>query len=532
MEGKKALEKAVIYARYSSSGQREESIEGQLRECHAYAKKYGLNVIGEYCDHALSGTVDARPEFQRMIKDSAKRQFTVVLTWKHDRFARNRYDAAIYRSRLKNNGVRICYAKEAVPEGPEGIILESVMEGMAEYYSANLSQNVKRGLYDSALKRGTLGQTVYGLRKSSTGTFEINPDTAPIVKRIFEQYAAGVPAQSICKELNEAGYSTPRGKKFNNDSIRRIIKNEKYCGVYEYADIRDENGVPAIISRRLWEQAQEMLRKHHEKPAAKKIDGGFLLTGKLFCGHCGNPMTGDSGTSKTGRVYEYYTCTEFRKHRCDKKRAPKQSIEDIIVHKLMEIAADVNLIDAFADRYMIWQEKEKDRTELKALEVKLKSINAAIANTMKAIDSGIITESVKSHLIELESQKADIEAGIGKEMIEDPVLERDQVVFFLSRFRDGDADDVAFRIFLIETFLKAAYLYDDGRLILSLNFSGEKSEVSLSIAETAVSEGDVVCSDLASSAPPNSVKTNSYTTRTVIFYLGGLFVSFTRKKDL
>ena len=124
MEEKRASEKAVIYARYSSSGQREESIEGQLRECHAYAKRYGLTVIGEYCDHALSGTVDARPEFQRMIKDSAKHQYTVVITWKHDRFARNRYDAAIYRSRLKANGVRIIYAKEAVPEGPEGIILE------------------------------------------------------------------------------------------------------------------------------------------------------------------------------------------------------------------------------------------------------------------------------------------------------------------------------------------------------------------------------------------------------------------------
>ena len=123
----------VIYARYSSSGQRDESIEGQLRDCHAFAERYNIHIIEEYCDRAMTGTSDRRPEFQRMIRDSSKGQFNVVITWKNDRFARSRYDSAVYKAKLKQNGVRLLYAKESIPDGPEGIVLESVMEGFAEY---------------------------------------------------------------------------------------------------------------------------------------------------------------------------------------------------------------------------------------------------------------------------------------------------------------------------------------------------------------------------------------------------------------
>lgn len=268
------LVKGVIYARYSSSGQRDESIEGQLRDCHAFAKKYGIVIVGEYCDRALTGTSDKRPEFQRMIRDSGKGQFSVVITWKNDRFARSRYDSAIYKYKLKQNGIRVLYAKESIPDGPEGIILESVMEGFAEYYSANLSQNVKRGNYDSALQRQTLGQTVLGLRKGPDKRFEIDPATAPVVRRIFEEYAAGRPAVDIFTDLNAEGFRTSRGNLFNKNSLRRILQNEKYVGVYEFADIRDEEGIPPIVDRELFDKVQKMVERHHRQPAAKKVNGG------------------------------------------------------------------------------------------------------------------------------------------------------------------------------------------------------------------------------------------------------------------
>ena len=228
-----AITPAVIYARYSSSGQREESIEGQLRECRAYAKRSGFTVVGEYIDKAMTGRTDKRPDFQRMIRDSERGIFRAVICWKMDRFARNRYDSAVYKNRLKKNGVRLCYAREEIPEGAEGIMLEAVMEGMAEWYSRNLSENVKRGNYDSALELKTLGKKVLGLREGPDKRYEPDPATAPVVRRIFEEYAAGEPAKDIYLRLNAEGYRTVRGGLFNKSSIRRILQNEKYIGVYE-----------------------------------------------------------------------------------------------------------------------------------------------------------------------------------------------------------------------------------------------------------------------------------------------------------
>ena len=153
--------KAVIYARYSSHNQREESIEGQIRECTEYAERNGMRVLRSYSDKALTGRTDRRPGFQRMVADAEKHLFEVVICWKTDRFARNRYDAAVYKAKLRKSGVRLIYAREAVPDGPEGIILESVLEGFAEYYSANLAQNISRGLYENALKCRVMGASIF-----------------------------------------------------------------------------------------------------------------------------------------------------------------------------------------------------------------------------------------------------------------------------------------------------------------------------------------------------------------------------------
>ncbi len=226
--------------------------------------------------------------------------------------------------------MRLAYAKESIPDGPEGIILESVMEGYAEYYSENLSQNVKRGFYDSALELKTLGQRVLGLRKSPDDHFEIEPATAPLVRRIFEEYAAGTPAKTIFTQLNDEGYHTSTGGSFNKNSIRRIVQNEKYIGIYEYKDIRVENAIPAIVDKNLFDRCQRMLARHKHSPAAHR-NIFFLLTTKLFCGHCGQPMVGDSGTSKNGNTYYYYTCKGHRAHKCSKMRVQQDWIEQLDV---------------------------------------------------------------------------------------------------------------------------------------------------------------------------------------------------------
>ena len=522
------IEKGVIYARYSSSGQRDESIEGQLRDCRAYADRCGITIVGEYCDRALTGTSDRRPEFQRMIRDSARGQFSTVITWKNDRFARSRYDSAIYKAKLKQNGVRVLYAKESIPDGPEGIILESVMEGFAEYYSANLAQNVKRGNYDSALKRQTLGHKVFGLRENSEKRYEPDPVTAPIVRRIFEDYAAGRSAKEIYEELNAEGYRTVRGGLFNKSSLLRILQNEKYTGVYEFEDIRDEHAIPPIVGRELFEEVQKMVEKHHVSPAAKKSDGGFLLTSKLFCGECGQMMTGDSGTGKAGKTYSYYTCNGRRSHQCTKSRAQKDWIEDVIIGSLVNIVNDDDMVAEIADRFMEWQSRQQENDVLDGLEKQLRQIEGAIRNNMSLVDSGIITDSIKSHLVELESQRVSLEAGIAKEKLASaaPKISRKEITWFLRRFRTEDTSDIMWRIQIIETFLRAAYLYDDGRILLRLNFTGDKSKISLQLAEKAVSEGTALCSDFAPSSSPNGANTN-----TTIYFLSGAFVALSRKTE-
>ena len=162
MTGKK---KIVIYARYSSDRQTEQSIEGQLRACHEYAERNDYVVIREYIDRAISGTTDNRLEFLRMIEDSKRRDFEFVLVYQLDRFSRSRYDSANYKMKLKKNGVRVLSARENISDDASGILMESVLEGMAEYYSAELSQKVKRGRRETLSKKLFAGGiTPYGYR--------------------------------------------------------------------------------------------------------------------------------------------------------------------------------------------------------------------------------------------------------------------------------------------------------------------------------------------------------------------------------
>jgi Site-specific recombinases, DNA invertase Pin homologs len=299
----------VIYARYSSDNQREKSIEGQVRECMEYADRYGLAIIGTYIDRAFSAKTDDRPEFQRMIKDSAKRMFEVILVWKLDRFARSRTDSAMNKFILKKNGVKVISAKENISDGPEGIILEAMLEGYAEYYSAELSEKILRGLTENALKgKYNGGGLPLGYTTDSEQHFQIDPMTASIVQEVFTRYADGETVAAITSSLKARGLVSSRGAAFNKNSLHDMLKNRKYIGEYRYKDIVHTDMIPPIISKELFTLVQERLEKNKKAPAKKKAIVEYLLTTKLFCGKCGAFMVGESGTSKTGRIYHYYKC--------------------------------------------------------------------------------------------------------------------------------------------------------------------------------------------------------------------------------
>ena len=312
---------AVIYARYSSDNQREESIEGQIRECTAYAEKNDITIVKHYIDRAISAKTDNRPQFQQMIKDSDKKLFDIVLVWKLDRFARNRYDSARYKTQLKKNGVKLMSATEIISEGPEGIILESVLEGYAEYYSADLAEKVVRGQTENILKgrcnggRGTFGYTLDSERK-----FHIDPLASPFVLESFTKYRDGLTMKEIRDWLNENGIKNPVGGEFTYNSVEHMLKNRRYIGELKFRDVVVPDAIPPIVPLELFDDVQEKIAKNKKAPARRKAEDDYLLTTKLHCGCCGALMFGESGTSATGRTYYYYKCANVKRRRgCNKR---------------------------------------------------------------------------------------------------------------------------------------------------------------------------------------------------------------------
>jgi len=196
-------------------------------------KKNDIQLIEIYTDRAFSAKTDNRPDFQRMIKESASRKFEVIIVWKLDRFARNRYDSAHYKNILKKNGVKVISATEAISEGAEGILLESILEGMAEYYSAELAEKVKRGLTENALKcKFNGGILPIGYIVDADRNIVIDPVNSPMILKAFQDYSSGSSMQEITDEMNISGIRNNHGGKLNLNAVTRILHNRKYIGEY------------------------------------------------------------------------------------------------------------------------------------------------------------------------------------------------------------------------------------------------------------------------------------------------------------
>lgn len=490
---------AVIYARYSSDRQTEQSIEGQLRECYAFAKANDIAVIDTYIDRAISGKTDNRPAFQKMIEDSAKRQFQAVIVYRLDRFTRNRYDSAIYKARLKKNGVKVLSAMENLNGSPESIIMESLLEGMAEYYSVELSQKITRGMRENALKGKALGgQRVLGYKVNSDCYFEIDETTAPVVVDIFKLYSSGKTVKEICDILNARGVKTARGGAFNKNSLHTILTNKKYIGIYKtkYGEI--VGGIPAIIDKELFEMVALRMEQNKKAPARAKAEINYLLSTKLFCGKCRSAMVGESGTSKTGKKYYYYACVKKKREKaCDKSNVKKDWIEDLVIQRTVTDILKDDVIEKIADRLVELQKAEAAESgTMLYLQNSLAEIQVSIKNIMTAIEKGIITESTKTRLTELEDEKRNVEIEIAKESIARRIISREQIIYWISSFKDGDITSEKYRQQLIDTFVHAVFVYDD-KIVITYNYSGENNTATIS--------------DLDLSSPPKGYYTNLFT---------------------
>ncbi|MCD7770546.1 MAG: recombinase family protein [Oscillospiraceae bacterium] len=461
---------AVIYARYSSDNQREESIEGQIRECTAFAEKNGITILRHYIDRAFSAKTDNRPEFQNMIKDSGKKLFDAILVWKLDRFARNRYDSARYKATLKKNGVKVVSATENISDGAEGILLESMLEGMAEYYSADLSEKVIRGMTENALKcKYNGGGLTLGYMIDSEQYFQVDPVTAPFVLEAFKLYDEGSTMTEIRDILNERGVRNSKGLPLNYGNIQHMLSNRRYMGEYQYRDIVIPDGIPSLVPKDLFDRVQQKLAKNKKAPARHKAEDDYLLTTKLFCGYCGAYLCGESGTSRTGVAHHYYKCSSVKKKRkeCHKKPVRKIWIEDLVVDTTMKMVMDDSTIEAIVSMLMDLQDRENVNIPL--YEQQLKETKTAIQNILNAIQQGILTKSTKSRLEELEAAKEDLEIKIANEKISKPKISKEFMIFWLHRFRKLDVSQKSHRKMLIDTFVNSIYLYDD-KILFTFNF--------------------------------------------------------------
>lgn len=489
--------RAVIYARYSSSSQREESIEGQIRDCTAYAERNGYTLIGTYADRAISGMTDNRPDFQRMIKDSSRKLFDVVIIWKTDRFARNRYDSARYKAQLKKNGVKVVPAMEAIAEGAEGILLESLLEGMAEYYSEDLKEKVVRGLSVNAEKcLWNGGALPIGYVVDEEQHLQPNPMTAPYVLEAFKQYDHGHTIAEILSYLQEKGITNTKGRPITWSVVQHMLSNRRYIGEYSFRDIVVPNGIPAIVPLDLFERVQEKLEKNRKAPARNKAEENYLLTTKIFCGDCGTSMNGESGKSRNGTVHRYYKCYAVKKKQlnCKKKPVKKEWIEDLVVKAAMEMLMDDDIIEAIVSMLMRLQDEEN--TDLPLYEKQLRETETSIDNIVTAVMNGMASKALQAKLTQLEEAKEELLVRIEQEKLEKPKISAEFMTFWLHRFRKLDVTQEKHRQMLVDTFVNAVYVYDD-KLLLTFNFKDGTRTITLTdakIAEEKNSGSNLDCS--------------------------------------
>lgn len=487
---------ARIYARFSSTNQREESIEGQLRECNDFAKKHGYVVTGEYADRAISGKgVENRTAFRSMVKDAERGLFDVLIVYKLDRFARNRYDAAVYKHRLAKAGVQVVSAMEHIPDGAEGIILESMLDGFAEYYSANLAENVRRGAKETALDgRFNGGQVPYGYAIED-GRYVLDEARSCVVREVFERLAAGETYKAIYDSLNARGLRTLKGKPFTRGSICSMIKQEKYRGefVYNVSDgdvVSLPDAVPAIVSDELWDAVQARCEKSRHAPRVGKGKEKYALSGLIYCGVCGTSFHGFSSCPDGRKVYPYYR--HNREHESERKcmgaiLLKRDALEDAVFGEISERVLNSAVIDEITRRALELQAEDVN-AETGALEAELAEVDASLANIYKAIESGILSSGLQARIDELEERHNALVAELNScASSSSPQLSGEQISAWLRGFLGGDIHDAAFRERLADNFIQRVEI-KNGAATIYLRYADEVCNVSFELVNCGLAK--------------------------------------------
>ena len=395
------MKSAVIYARFSSSGQREASIDDQVRVCTEWCKSNGYRVVKSYCDYAISGRTDDRPQFQEMILNAPESD--IVLVYMMDRFSRDIYDAPIYKKKLRDKGVKVMSATEAMPDGPEAILMESLYEAMAAMESAHISRRVKRGMEGNARKCLHNGVSVFGYDFTEDGYYRVNEAEADLVREAFARRREGESFNSIGNDFARRGVVTSHHHPCRGQMIQKMLKNEKYIGVYKFGDVRVEGGVPAIVSTEDFMAVQGM--RGHNGPHAGHHD--YALSGRAFCAECGHRLNGTTASGKGGVRYHYYRCpyghTGYLR---------SSVLEGVISGRLREMLSTREVAEDVARTFADYASDGDAALRLDIARKSLESATRGLENLSRAVEEGMPYSEVRDRMDGLRAQRSRAEADV------------------------------------------------------------------------------------------------------------------------
>lgn len=455
----------AIYARYSEgSKQTDQSIEGQVNDCLAFAKRNDIDVVEVYADRHISGkSIVGRHEFQRMLQDAQLKKFDCVIVWKIDRFGRDRQDIAISKMKLKKSGVKLMYAEESVPEGPEGIILESVLEGIAEYYSADLRQKVLRGRRET-LKKGLFcgGTLPLGYMVDSERHIVLDPRIAPHVREVFRMYAAGSQIKDCVQYLRSKKVKGQRGTDMSKSTVGAMLRNRRYLGVFDVSGI--ELRADPLIDEETFLLCSDRFPGGPERNASGKAEADYLLSCKIFCGLCGRMLTGECGRGRS-KVYYYYKCPARKKGaKCALSPIGKDFMEDLVLRATVGDMLTQETISMLTDEVLRVQDQDLKDDPAKSIQSALDSCRKKQANILHAIEE-TGARGLATRLAKLEEEEAGLSLELKKAQVRRPRLSREDIISWLQSFKDGDLSDDGFRKRLLETFVARVELFPDRAII-------------------------------------------------------------------
>ena len=471
----------VIYARYSCDKQSDNSVEDQIDVCRRYAEAKGYDVVGEYCDRAMSGRNAKRPGFQKMIRDGENGLFDGVLVYSLDRFSRERCDHALYKKMLSAKGIKVLSATEFISDDPSSIIVESMIEGFSQYYVEMLSINVSRGMYSKAKERKYIGGPVPLGYRVENGTFVEDESQSAVVREIFQKFADGWSYQQMCKYFNDKGVKTSKGEAFNKNSFFVILRNRKYLGYYIYGDIEIPGGMPKIVPDELFDKVQARMNLNKKAPGRNRAKAEYLLTQKMYCGYCGEMMIGHSSNqiSKKGVIYNYYRCKNAGgKRPCKKKMISKDYIEDLVIKECKSFLTEKN-IRRIAKEIIRIANSDEAYAVLRGFEAALKKLQREQQNQMvnlRNCDSKTVCKLIVSDLEKLEAEIKDTERQIMIEKANHITITEGQVIDHLTKLADGNILDTKYRRSLIRIFVNRIYIYDD-KITITFKIGEDEVEI-------------------------------------------------------